>query len=234
MSGFGAFLAGALNGYATGKRAKDARTAAAAAPQPMGIRPQNEPPEPQRAQGWGIGRPAAVDGQSREVPQLLSLIDQREGSGNYDTLFAHSQNGGRYDGMKASEMTLGQLYEFTDPNGDYGKFVAANNGGTVSTPVGRYQIVGSTLREIATKLGLDENTKFTPEIQDKMAAHLADRRLRRAGGDANAQLRQFRNEWAGFHKVPDDVLLAAIRQYQANGLALPQPSMGAVRPAPTS
>jgi muramidase (phage lysozyme) len=45
-----------------------------------------------------------------------------------------------------------------------------------SSAVGKYQIVRTTLRELKEKLGLKGDEKFTPELQDKLASELLQRR----------------------------------------------------------
>lgn len=147
---------------------------------------------------------------------LLGLIDATEGGGDYDTLFGHSQReGSRFAGVRVSDMTLEEIYEFSDPSGEYGQWVQSTNPeGVVATPMGRYQIVGTTLRNAARELGLDPSTRFTPEVQDQIARHLADRRLSSAS-TIDGKISALRSEWAGFSNIDDDTLAAAIRQYEA-------------------
>jgi hypothetical protein len=66
--------------------------------------------------GGGYGTPG-----ERQVSGdggLFALIDKTEGGGNYDTLFGHSQRGGRFDGVRVSDMTLAQLSDFASPPGN--------------------------------------------------------------------------------------------------------------------
>jgi hypothetical protein len=96
-----------------------------------------------------------------------------ESGGDYDALFGHAQRpGGQFAGVKPTDMTVSEILDFTDPSGPYGQYVAANNGGTVSTPVGGYQVIGSTLKGAAKALGLTGNEKFTPELQDKIGEYI--------------------------------------------------------------
>jgi len=74
------------------------------------------------------------------ISSFLGVMDKHEGGGSYDTLFGHSQD---KFGVKPSEMTLGQLYAFSDPSGEYGQWVKGQVG-RVATPMGRYQFVGTT------------------------------------------------------------------------------------------
>lgn len=142
--------------------------------------------------------------------QLLDLIDRTEGAGNYSTLFGHSQQPGQpFAGTDVSRMTLGELADFASPSGAYGKWVAGQNNGTVATPMGRYQIVGTTLRNAASQLGLGPETVFNAGTQDRIANHLLTNRL--ASADAmDGKLAALRNEWHGLLSVPDDQLAQAI------------------------
>lgn len=177
-------------------------------------------------QSGGYGSPGAAD--AAPGAGLIGLIDRTEGGANYNTLYGHSQNGGAFDGVNVSDMTLNDLYAFSDPSGSYGQWVADRNNGTVATPMGRYQIVGTTLRRAAEGMGLSPDTKFTPQTQDAMAAYLARNRL--AGAQSPAAKRAaLRSEWAGFKGVSDAALDAAIADFEANGGVL-QPRANGIRP----
>ncbi|HDR28071.1 hypothetical protein [Rhodovulum sp.] len=68
--------------------------------------------------------------------------------------------------------------------------------------IGRYQFIPSTLRRLVNELGIDERTRFSPEVQDR----LADLLLEEAGMGAflagSIDRRSFMNNlariWAGF------------------------------------
>jgi hypothetical protein len=180
----------------------------------------------------GEGRPGG--GTITGDGTLFSLIDKTEGGGNYDTLFAHSQRGGRFDGVKVSEMTLNDLYGFSNPSGEYGQWVKgklAESGHKprVATPMGRHQIVGSTLRTAAAQMGLSPETKFTPQTQDAMASHLAATRLASAK-TPYAKRAALRAEWEGFKHVSDAALDKAIANFEASGMQMRPPRMGAMIP----
>jgi len=90
---------------------------------------------------------------------------------SYDTLFGNSEQPGQpFAGKRVTEMTLGEALKFADPSGPYGKWVQSQTGGDVATPMGRYQIVGSTMAQAARELGISLDTRLTPEIQDQLAA----------------------------------------------------------------
>ena len=150
-----------------------------------------------------------------ESGSLFGLIDKTEGGGNYSTLFGHSQReGGQFAGVDVSNMTIDQAVEFASPSGKYGQWVAGKVG-RVSTPMGRHQIVGSTLRAAAAEMGLSGDTKFSPEVQNQIAVHLARRRL--AGAKTMAEKRSaLRLEWEGFKNVSDSDLNDAIYRFENN------------------
>ena len=226
LSVLGAFGKGLAGGYGARKeldlreQEAAARAAEAAATPAMGAyRPGVDSAQGYRPGGGGGG------GMGGATPGTLhELLDRTEGAADYDTLFGHAQReGGRFAGVRPTQMTLGELYQFTDPSGEYGQWVKSTNPeGVVATPLGRGQIVGTTLRATAKAMGLPDDTVFNQATQDAMIAHLANARLERGGGDRTAQMRELRAEWAGFKHVPDNELLAAIENWEARG--------GVVRP----
>lgn len=173
--------------------------------------------------GGGYGTPG--ERQVNGDGGLFALIDKTEGGGNYDTLFGHSQRGGRFDGVRVSDMTLAQLSDFASPSGQYGQWVKGQVG-RVATPMGRHQIVGTTLRGAAKEMGLSPETKFTPQTQDAIADHLAARRLAGLRSPA-AKRAALRAEWEGFKHVSDSALDQAIAQFEANGMSMRPRPMGA-------
>lgn len=141
---------------------------------------------------------------------LLNLIDRTEGGGSYNTLYGNRQRrkGSQFEGTDVSQMTVGQVMDFTRPDGAYGQSVK-NEIGRVATPTGRYQIVGTTLRSAASDLGIDPSTPYNSETQDRIANHLASQRLASADTEAG-KMAALRQEWEGLRHVPDDQLRAAI------------------------
>lgn len=169
---------------------------------------------------YGGGGAAAPAGDGT----LLSLIDQTEGGGSYDTLFGHSQKDGPFAGTRVSNMTLGDLSGFTDPSGKYGQWVKGQVG-RVATPLGRYQFVGTTLRNVAKDMGLPDDTVFNRGTQDAMFKHHARSTLARAKSP-EAKRTLLRSQWEGFKNVPDSELDGAIARFENVGTP-----MGARRPA---
>jgi len=136
-----------------------------------------------------------------------SLIERYEsGRGGYDTLFNQAQgSGGPFEGFNVSQKTLGELYEFSNPSGaqgTYGAYVKATNPKEVlATPMGRFQFVGKTLKEVAKKMGLPDDTVFNKETQDAMFLFLA--RDVMAGKSQEGKIKALRGTWDGFNKKED-------------------------------
>ena len=112
------------------------------------------------------------------------------GSGAFGDM---KQHGGR----KLSDLTVGEVMELQRDDGsltdqqwiDQGKIWAA----------GRYQFVGPTLSGIVGQMGIDPSTRFSPELQDKMAMYLGKQNLDNLS-----------NTWIGLQKLsPQD--LARVR-----------------------
>jgi hypothetical protein len=103
-------------------------------------------------------------------------IKARESGGDYDALYGFShRDGGKFAGVKVTDMTIDQALEFADPSGEYGQWVARTRPDKeygVATPLGAFQIVGSTLRGIKEGMGLTGNEKMTPALQEEMAKWL--------------------------------------------------------------
>lgn len=133
----------------------------------------------------GASRLAAYAGQFAPLlnssgGSMPAVIRQRifagESGGDYDTLYGNSQRqGGRFAGVKLSNMTLDQALEFSKAGGEYAQWSKTQKGvkpGTYATPMGAYQIVGSTLKAAAKALNIPGNTRMTPEVQDRIADYL--------------------------------------------------------------
>lgn len=91
-----------------------------------------------------------------------------ESGGDFDALFGYSNRpGGRFAHIKPTQMTVGEMAEFTDPGGEYANWVK-DQLGYVATPTGGFQVVGTTLRSAIEDLGLDPNTLYDEETQYKI------------------------------------------------------------------
>ena len=95
-----------------------------------------------------------------------------ESGGDYDALFGyHNRPDGAFSGVKVSQMPVGDVIKFTDPSGTYGRWVKSQLGYT-ATPVGAYQVVGTTLRDAVKALGIDPEQKFDKATQDKIGQYI--------------------------------------------------------------
>lgn len=146
---------------------------------------------------------------------FLGAVDTTEGGGGYDTLYGHAQRG-KFSGTDVSAMPIRDVIAFTDPRGPYAQTVKSQIG-RVATPVGRHQIVGTTLRNAVADLGLDPNAKFDAATQDRIALHLAKNRVASAdtmGGKISA----LRSEWHGFKGVPDEQMRQIVADIEQSPL----------------
>ena len=142
-------------------------------------------------------------------------IDHYEsGGGNdqYDTLYGHRN---RKNGVRVSQMTIGEAGQFASPSGKYGQSVNAEIG-RVATPMGKFQIVGTTLRGLQKDLGLPNDVPFSPQVQEQLGLLLAQRRIE--GRSQQAARDGLRAEWEGFKNVSNaelDAMIGEIRQMPA-------------------
>jgi hypothetical protein len=91
-----------------------------------------------------------------------------ESNGDYDALFGFSNRpGGPFASVRLTEMTVDEALAFSDPRGPYATWVRGQVG-RVATPMGAYQVVGTTLRAAKRGLGLTGAERMTPEMQDRI------------------------------------------------------------------
>ena len=145
------------------------------------------------------------------APTMMAILDRTEGGGDYNTLFGFSnREGKRFADVKVSEMSIGELKAFAD--GEYGEW-SKSQLGYKATPMGRYQFVGTTLGAVAERMGLPENTVFTPAVQDAMFHFYASERLAKASS-VEGKRAILREGWEGFKKVSDKELDRAIAEFE--------------------
>ena len=150
--------------------------APAAAPQgpeyPIGV--DALPQSPTTPGGYSLGTelPAGVDpalAAKYAIPEeVKNGIFAGESGGDYDALFGfQNRPGGKFQDVKLTDMTVDQALQFAAPSGEYGQTVKGQIG-RVATPMGAYQIVGTTLKAAKDGLGLTGNEVMTPELQDAL------------------------------------------------------------------
>lgn len=92
-----------------------------------------------------------------------------ESGGDYNALYGFSNRpGGPFSDVRITEMTVDEAIAFSNTRGRYARWVADRNGGVIATPMGAYQVVGSTLARAKQGLGLTGREIMTPELQDRI------------------------------------------------------------------
>ena len=100
--------------------------------------------------------------------QLKRMVFPGESGGDYNALFGYANRpGGQFEGFNLTDMTVDQALQFAAPSGAYGQSVKGQIG-RVATPMGAFQVVGTTLRDAKRGLGLTGSERMTPELQDQI------------------------------------------------------------------
>lgn len=137
------------------------------------------------------------------------LLDRFEGGGDYDALFGFAnREGGPFAGTKVSEMTIGELKNFA--NGEYADY-SRERLGYKATPMGRFQFVGTTLASVAKRMGLSDDTVFSPEVQNQMFIFHAKEVM--AGKSQAGKRTAMRDTWEGLQNASNaelDKMIAEI------------------------
>ena len=164
-------------------------------------------------------KPLAVSASLMPSSVTQTTLSAVEAKG-YDTLYGNFETKDTpFKGFKVSNQTVGQLIDFSQPSGEYGKYVRprlasntlAAKKGLTSTPMGKYQIVGSTLKDLVKRMNLPPDTVFNKATQDEMFLFLAKENI--AKGKTTAQKRNnLRSIWEGFKKVDNNTLDALIAE----------------------
>jgi hypothetical protein len=87
-----------------------------------------------------------------------------ESGGDYNALFGfQNRPGGAFSNVQLTGMSVDDALKFADPNGQYGQHVKGQIG-RVATPMGAYQVVGTTLAAAKKGLGLRGDEIMTPDL----------------------------------------------------------------------
>jgi hypothetical protein len=98
--------------------------------------------------------------------EIRNGIFAGESGGDPNALYGYANRpGGRFAGVNVSDMSVADVMAFTDPRGEYAQHVKSQIG-RVATPVGNFQVVGSTLRDAVKGMGLTGTEKFDAATQD--------------------------------------------------------------------
>jgi len=100
--------------------------------------------------------------------RLKPSIFATESGGDYNALYNYAnREGSPFAGFKLTGMTVDEALEFANPSGPYAQYVKGQVG-RVATPMGAYQVVGSTLADAKKGLGLTGSEMMTEDLQDKI------------------------------------------------------------------
>tara|TARA_R110000744_G_scaffold115497_1_gene216120 strand:- start:1732 stop:3501 length:1770 start_codon:yes stop_codon:yes gene_type:complete len=104
----------------------------------------------------------------RDWSRIQQGIFAGESGGDYGALFGYQNRpNGRFSNVNLTDMTVDQALDFARPSGPYGQYVKGQVG-RVATPMGAYQVVGTTLRGAKEGLGLTGGEQMTTALQDKI------------------------------------------------------------------
>lgn len=133
---------------------------------------------------------------------ILGLIGYAEGTdkgrGYNETLDYGKWTGGD---KNLISMTLNEVLKLGDSMRTQENRDTYAGGG--SSALGRYQIVGTTMRGLIKEMGLSGNELYSPDMQDRMAMQLV--RRRQGQGPEG-----YRNEWQGLNRVSDGSINEAL------------------------
>ena len=149
--------------------------------------------------------------QGSKFRKALSGVEAK----NYRTLFGNAEEKKTpFKDVDITTMPMKDIFSLVELNGKFHKFNLSK--GEDTTAIGKYQMVGNTLRDLKNRnvlkeLDIDDDTLFNENTQDKIAVHLAERRVRQKFSMTEAR-KEMRNEWEGFKKLSDKELNAIINE----------------------
>jgi muramidase (phage lysozyme) len=123
---------------------------------------------------------------------ILDTIAKGESKGNYNAYYGHANN----SKIKFTKMSVGEVMQWQE------RYV---QDGSVSSAVGRYQIIRPTLSGLMRQLDIKSHETFDVAMQDRMAIALLERRGAREFAANKITREQFAanlaKEWAALPKV---------------------------------
>lgn len=123
---------------------------------------------------------------------LLATIAKGESNGNYNAYFGNTTN----IAIRFTDMSVGEVLHWQE------EYVRQ---GSVSSAVGKYQIIRPTLIGLVKELDVDLKTPFDEKLQDQMAITLMERRGSLAYVKKKLTREQFAanlaQEWAALPKI---------------------------------
>ncbi len=149
--------------------------------------------------------------QGSKFREALSGVEAK----NYRTLFGNAEEKKTpFKDLDITTMPMKDIFDLVKKNGKFHRFNLAK--GKDTTAIGKYQMVGNTLRDLKDRgilkdLGIDDDTLFDENTQDKIAVHLAERRVRSKFSISESR-KEMRDEWQGFDRLSDKELDAIINE----------------------
>jgi muramidase (phage lysozyme) len=123
---------------------------------------------------------------------LLDTIAKGESKGNYNAYYSNAGN----TKLRFTDMSVGEVLKWQE------NFVRK---GSVSSAVGKYQIIRPTLLGLVKELKLDTRVRFDEKLQDKLAITLLERRGARGFIGKKLTREQFAanlaKEWAALPRI---------------------------------
>ena len=152
---------------------------------------------------------------------ILTALES--GPGGANALLNQSQNS-QFSDINVSTMPIGKVMAFQQKRGP-GSYHAwskenmpdgteAKEQGLGSTPVGKYQFIGDTLKDLKENgtlesLGITDDTIFDEKTQDALFVRYAQDRLKGKTTDEE-RIAEMRNIWEGLKKASDEQVLSVI------------------------
>jgi hypothetical protein len=100
--------------------------------------------------------------------EIRQGIFDGESGGDFNALFGYANRpGGEFEDVQLTNMTVDEALEFSAPSGQYGQSVK-NQIGRVATPMGAFQVVGTTLRAAKDGLGLTGSERMDEATQERI------------------------------------------------------------------
>ena len=154
-----------------------------------------------------------------------SLADKYEGKGNFSSLYESIQDdkNSPFFNVDVSKMTLKELMEFTKIDGEYHRYNMENYN-VNSTPTGRYQIVGKTLRDIVKRGKFDPNLVYDQSTQEALFNWYMNDTLR-SYTDIDDKIDAVLERWVGFTGASRATVQEAIEEFELRRIAREGASM---------
>tara|TARA_R110002072_G_scaffold2367_2_gene19688 strand:+ start:6472 stop:9615 length:3144 start_codon:yes stop_codon:yes gene_type:complete len=155
------------------------------------------------------------------------LTDLESGSGGANALLNQSQTS-QFKDINVSTMPIGEVMAFQQRRGagsyhawskeNMPEGTAAKKQGLGSTPAGKYQFVGDTLKDLKENgtleaLGITDDTIFDEKTQDALFVRYAQDRLKGKVTD-DERISEMRSIWEGLKKASDEEVLSVISQVE--------------------